>query len=303
MNKLFSCLAGMLLLLTFSCEKLYLPNEQSKGEDSNGNVTLCVSAFEQMPFTQSGKQQSLLQMRASRPIKGLCARLNFAVFQNGEKVKNISQKSDDSGFGTAKIALAPGDYELVIVAHNSAGTATISAPNDITFPSNRLTDTFYYYGMLTVTDQSSTHNLNLQRVVAMFRLVLRDETLPLEFAQMKFYYTGGSSTLDATQGVGAKQSRQTEVFSVADATQDLDGNSVFEVYTFPRPNSDALKMTVTAQNAAGAPILERIFLEVPVVRNQITQYAGVFFQESGGNAEDITLTADPEWGGQKNFVF
>lgn len=30
---------------------------------------------------------------------------------------------------------------------------------------------------------------------------------------------------------------------------------------------------------------------------------GVFFQESGGNAEDITLTADPEWGGQKNFVF
>lgn len=109
MNKLFSCLAGMLLLLTFSCEKLYLPNEQSKGEDSNGNVTLCVSAFEQMPFTQLGKQQSFLQMRASRPIKGLCARLNFAVFQNGEKVKNISQKSDDSGFGTAKIALAPGD--------------------------------------------------------------------------------------------------------------------------------------------------------------------------------------------------
>lgn len=302
MNKLFFNIAGLLLLLMFSCEKLYLPGEQSKGEDAHGNVTLCVSAFEQMPFVTGG-QSSVLQMRATRPIKGLCNRLNFAVFQNGEKVKNIAQKSDDEGFGTAKIALAPGDYELVVVAHNCSGTATISAPNDITFPSNHLTDTFYYYGNLTVTDQSSTHNLNLQRAVAMFRFVLRDETLPLEFAQMKFYYTGGSSTFDASLGVGAKQSRQTEVFSVADAMEDTEGNRVFEVYTFPHTTSDALKMTVTAQNTAGAPILERIFLEVPVVKNQITQYAGVFFQESGGSAEDFTLTADPEWGGQKNFVF
>lgn len=300
MNKVLSFLAGMLFLLNVSCEKIYLPSENSKGDDPHGNVTLRVSAYEQLPFTVNDGTPKL---RAAQPIKGLCTRLNFAVFQNGERVKGIAQKADDEGFGTAKIALSPGTYELVIIAHSCSGTATVTAPNDITFPNNRLTDTFYYYGTLNVTSESATHDLSLQRAVAMFRFVLRDSSLPPEFTQMKFYYTGGSSTFDATIGVGAKQSRQTEIYSLAEAAQNEDGQPVFEVYTFPHTPTDALKMTVTAQNAAGTSILERIFIDVPVVRNQITQYAGVFFQESGGSAEDITLTVDPEWAGQKNFVF
>lgn len=98
-----------------------------------------------------------------RPIALCCSthqrhlrRLNFSVFQNGERVKNISQKGDGQGFGTVKLALAPGSYELVIVAHNSIDSATLTAPTEITFPSNRVIDTFYYYGTLTIGEQPAT---------------------------------------------------------------------------------------------------------------------------------------------------
>lgn len=120
---------------------------------------------------------------------------------------------------------------------------------------------------------------------------------------MKFYYTGGSSTFDTILGVGAKHSRQAEVFPLAEAGKAPEGHPFFEVYTFLHTDPDALKMTITAQNAAGDSLLERIFLDVSIVCNQITQYAGIFFQENAGNPQNVTLTDDSEWAAQKNFVF
>ena len=69
--------AGCLLA---SCEKVILDEESHE----NANVIIRVSSFEQMPFT-----------RATQPVTALCTRLNFAIYQNGEKVKTVAQKQGD----------------------------------------------------------------------------------------------------------------------------------------------------------------------------------------------------------------
>jgi len=140
--------------------------------------------FEQESFT-----------RVATGITNICSRLNIAVFNaDGTKVKTVAQKEGDASYGTVALSLAAGTYKLVVMAHNCDGAATITSTEKVTFPNNKVTDTFYYYGDLVVSNEKQTYYLTLTRVVAMFRLVLTDEEVPENVAKFKFYYTGGSST-------------------------------------------------------------------------------------------------------------
>ena len=161
----------------------------------------------------------------------------------------------------------------MVIAHNGEGSATISSTEKVTFPNNKVTDTFYYYGDLVVTSEVQSYDLTLTRAVAMFRLVLTDDEIPSSVAKFKFYYTGGSSTFSPSAGYGCVNSKQTEIRTVA------DGATTFDIYTLPHTEDDILtKLTVTALDANDNTIKERIFENVPVTRNQITRYTGVFFR-------------------------
>lgn len=301
MKKVTMLFAWLTLFMLCSCGKIYLPDSfETTSEETNANVTLKVSRFEQIPF----ENLRIPNMRTETSITELCTRLNFAVFKDDEKVKNISQNNEDEDFGTVTLSLANGTYKVVVIAHSCSGSATLSKPTEIKFPNNRLSDIFYYYGTISVTEEKKTYEINMKRAVAKFRLVLHDTSLPDEFAQMKFYYTGGSSTFDATTGHGCKASRQTEIISRKNAGTDKDGNPTFDVYTFPHVDGEEkLKMTITAQDEFGSSIAERAFTDIPVVRNQITQYSGSFFLNESGSSSDAIITADPEWDAQKDFVF
>lgn len=78
--------------------------------------------------------------------------------------------------------------------------------------------------------KDSSYNLELKRAVSKFRLIV-DDSIPSDVVQMKFYYTGGSSTFNPVSGYGCINSRQTE-FRVV--TSEMHGKGCqFEVFTFP----------------------------------------------------------------------
>ena len=130
-----------LALLVVACEKPILDTEDIPNE-REANVILHMTQFEQTAFT-----------RAATDITELCSRLNIAIFDaDGTKVKTVAQKEGDASFGTVALTLAAGSYRLVVIAHNCDGSATITSEEKVTFPSNKVTDTFYYYGDLVVTD-------------------------------------------------------------------------------------------------------------------------------------------------------
>ena len=285
---LFRLSVLLLAMLTMNaCEKGYTAEEETKtGNESN--VTLRVKSIEMVPF------ENTTISRASTEMSELCSRLQFAVFKDGGKKKNISQQAGDAGFGEATISLPEGDYQLVVMGHSCTGTATITDLEKITFPNNKVTDTFYYYGTFTVGNDLKTVELDLKRAVAMLRFNLT-QPLTENIKQLKFLYTGGSSTFSAITGFGSVNSRQTEIRDVA------SGQKVFEVYTFPHAQEGKLKVTITALDANGTEVAETVMEEIPVEVNKISVYNGVLFDDTtNSSSPSIKVKGDGDWDGTIN---
>ena len=297
-----------MLFVCIACEKPLLDEATGKEMPGEANVILHFTQYEASPLARpkdACKVRTPLQRargtRAATDITELCSRLNIAVFNSeGTKVKTVAQKEGDANYGTVALSLAAGTYQLVVIAHNGDGSATISTTEKVTFPNNKVTDTFYYYGDLVVSNETQNYDLTLTRAVAMFRLVLTDEDAPSTVAKFKFYYTGGSSTFSPKDGYGCVNSKQTEIRTMAE-----DG--IYEIYTLPHTEEDVLtKLTITALDANDNTIKERIFENVPVTRNQVTRYTGSFFGSGGGGetgSGDFRMTADPDWDAVNGYTF
>ena len=200
------------------------------------------------------------------PLEKVCSRLSLAIFDGEEKVKVINTLASDEGYGNLSFALDEGEYRVVIIGHNGTGNCTISSPEKVKFASNKLTDTFYYYGKLILTDGEETEeSIELRRAVAQFKVHITDTEIPAEAHSIKFYYTGGSSTLDATTGYGCVNSRQTETFKLVKGQRD------YSVYTFPHEDSEGLNMKINILNSDAKSIRELEKDGIEVKRNYITK--------------------------------
>ena len=211
-------------MLVTACEKPILDSEDVVSM-KEANVILHMTQSEASPLTPLQKVRGTT--RAATDITELCTRLNIAIFDaDGTKVKTVAQKEGDASYGTIALTLAAGTYQLVVIAHNGEGSATITSTEKVTFPNNKVTDTFYYYGDLIVTSEVQSYDLTLTRAVAMFRLVLTDDEIPSSVTKFKFYYTGGSSTFSPKDGYGCVNSKQTEIRAVT------DGVTTFDIFTW-----------------------------------------------------------------------
>lgn len=288
MKHLLRLFAFVLLCVTFlSCQKAVFDEEDDGGKTSgSAMLRFRVSQFEQMPFDVSDAT------RATN-VGETCSVLNFAVYQDGKKVTQINQKNTDSDFGTIDLSLSSGRYLVVLLAHSCDGNATMTDPEKITFPNNKLTDTFWYADSVIV-DNDSIYQLKMKRAVAMFRLQTTDE-VPSNVSTVRFYFTGGSSTFNALTGVGCVQSKQWENFSVTD---DMIGKTAtFQVYTFPRTGSAGLNMQISNLDKSNNTLAEKTIADVPVRRNVITLYKGCLFSQGTGSKGgfSIDLISDDEW--------
>lgn len=285
---LLSAFFTLAIISLSACEKVVIDyDEEQASEISKGNVVLRFIPYEIGDFT-----------RATTDISDICSRVNLAVFDGETKLKTISQQKSDAGFGTVTLTLNAGSYELVVIAHSCDGSATITSPDKVTFPNNKVTDTFYYYGSLEVGSDTEVHELVLTRCVAMFRLVLSDDEIPANVDKFKFYYLGGSSTFSPKQGYGNVQSKQTEIRTVNEG-------GIYDVFTFPHTEQDVLtKLEITALDVNDNTIKQHIFENVPVTRNRVTRYTGKFFGGSGSvESGGFKLKADPNWAGTDGYKF
>ncbi len=291
-TKSYYLLLSLLLLLT-GCAKYEL-DEQGVTGNGESQLTIRISPFEKSNFDVNP---------ASRAIVGIdevCTRIGFAVFDaSGKKVVSLNQDSKTSGFGTLKANIDDGVYDIVIVAHSTGGSATISKPDSIRFTDNKVSDTFYYYEQINMQG-SLTKDIMMKRCASMVRLCLT-EAIPSNVKQLKFEYSGGSSALNAKTGFGRIQSRQTEYRTVADNAATSTKN-LFDIYTIPHEENDLLKITITALASDGkTEILKTVLDDVPVTQGMITNYNGTIFGGSSSNPDNsstpinLTLKADDSW--------
>lgn len=265
-KKTYVWLASLLLMLVAtltSCEKFALDDSGTNSHDANANVIIHASvAKNNSTGTRSGEEDEEVE---GKPLEDYCSRLSIAIFDGEEKVKTLNLTAEKDGYEDIGINLEAGKYRMVAIGHNGNGNCTISSPEKVKFYKNKMTDTFFYYGTFNVIDGEDTDNyILLNRAVAQFKVHITDATIPAEAHSIKFYYTGGSSTLDAVTGYGCVQSRQTESFKLQEGKRD------YSVYTFPREENKGLKMTINILDADAQSIKEYSKEGVPVKRNNIT---------------------------------
>lgn len=318
-KKTYVWLASLLLMLVatlISCEKFALDDSGTNSHDANANVIIHASvAKNNSTGTRSGEgdfedaeegdEDGLDEEdeeTEGKPLEDYCSRLSIAIFDGEEKVKTLNLKAED-GYDDIGFNLDAGKYRMVAIGHNGSGNCTISSPEKVKFYKNKMTDTFFYYGTFNVIDGEDTDDyILLNRAVAQFKVHITDATIPAEAHSIKFYYTGGSSTLDAVTGYGCVQSRQTESFKLQEGKRD------YSVYTFPREENKGLKMTINILDADAQSIKEYSKEGVPVKRNNITQtnisikdhtISDPDQKEDGDSGKgNLGFTVNPDWEGE-----
>ena len=175
--------ALLLALCAFSsCSKL-INDSPVEEMASHVRVNIC-------PFSLS-----MEDMGATRAaLSDVATRLSFAVFNSDDDLVGsvIHQEVTDDNFGTVEVALFPGSYKLVAVAHNGEGDATINSVTSVTLPDTILTDTSADVEELTIeSGEDCEFNMQLPRVTSSFVLRLTD-TPPTDVENIEIIVnTGG----------------------------------------------------------------------------------------------------------------
>ena len=281
--------ALLLVFVVFACEKPII-NEESATGDAHGNLRVSVFEIEKAPFASL--------TRGTEAASNVCTRLNFAVYDpSGLRLKQINQTSDKAGFGSCSFQVEEGTYQLVVVGHSSKGNPTMTNPAKIQFDnSDGYTDTFLYYGEVTIVADQVDLQVSLDRIASLCRFVLTDD-IPADVRKMQFYYTGGSGAFNAATGLGSVASKQTVTVDVT------SGQKQFDLYTFLHDLSDTIALKVTALDASGNVLYERDF-DVPMEQNHITWLSGAFFNGSGSSSTTVTgVTVNTDWAGETHLTF
>ena len=293
--------ALMMTGVLFSCEKAIINDNDEAAGDANGNLRVSVYQIEKTPFGSLTRGTNNTSTRSSEAASEVVTRLNFAVYdQSGSRLKQINQTSDQANFGTVSFSLEEGTYQLVVVGHSANGNPTMTNPAKIQFTnSTGYTDTFLSSGDITIEAEDPLKvDVTLERIVALCRFCLTDETIPADVRKMQFYYTGGSGAFNAATGLGSVASKQTVTFDVTDGSQKQ-----FDLYTFLHELSDNIALKVTALDASGNVLYEREF-DVPMEQNHITWLSGAFFNGSGSSSTSITgVTINTDWAGETYLTF
>ena len=255
-------LTYVLALFLVACEKPVVDSEPEKEAETDG-ITLIFEAPTAEPYAEIGETSPAYATRNEA-----LTQLSVSVFKDGKRVKSVHLSADNDVFMKPSLPLDDGTYTVVAVAHAGMGHATITNAQRISFYKNKIADTYVYNGEITVSGKP-TFTLPMKRVTAMFQLSVTSP-LPQNVAQVEFRYTGGSSTLDAKSLEGCVNSRQAETREVTETMKTTP--PTFAIYTFPRADSEGLKIKVSFNDKNGNSLYEENYEEVQVKVGMKTCY-------------------------------
>lgn len=261
-----SMVVVLLLLACLSCEKADFSDVGGKDEPTDIPAGSPVATFRIVGVEGDNYEDTIPYTRAA-DLSGLFSRLDIAMFQNGKRtVYEHLENTGDDAWAYSMVA-EDNSVTVVFIAHSCAEHANIVQPDKITFPKNKVTDTFYYCATVSMEAKDSVYDIVLKRATAQI-CAIAPYGVDVQTSQLEFYYTGGSSTFDALAGCGCVDSRQTEL-------RDIDAESAgekqfFRLYTFPKANSKELKLTVTPVLKDGSEGEKTVYEKVPIVPGSVT---------------------------------
>lgn len=258
------CLMLSAFLLA-ACEKGMLPEEEPGM--SNGHST----AFKlKMPEDMTSTEHEL--------------RFTLAV-PYGNTIYEIQRKRSDPDFENASMKLEKGKYHALVLVHYAEKPISFNVKDypKIVFPDRLATDCFWCNQEFEVNDEQQSVQLDVKRIAA--RIDLKSTGILTEnLSAVNVYFTGGSSTIDISNGSGAVNSRQSVDFNISPEMKGKKG--AFTIYTIPRTNSPTLKITVKGMDKQGNVLFNTVLENVPIQANHTTNAVFDNGNNTGGDDKD-----------------
>lgn len=226
----------------------------------------------------------------SRAEKEAATRMAFYLL-DGEGVKVLSQEKDnsDSEYMSLNAEVPVGTYQLVAFAHNGSSDVSVDA-NAVVTPEGKLTDSFLYYKVLTLDEESdNSQSIVLDRCVAKFSLVHTD-AIPEGASSVEFTIVGAAKALNAKTGFGAKSVEHSVVINIPERLIGTKNNNL-AFYVFLMAEKSLLDISVVSKDANGNKITSYTFEDVEMEVNMQTIYTGAFFHSD----QKISASINSEW--------
>ncbi len=292
-------MAAAMLLLLASCQQVPEDNVESRALVKFSVEATTLPRAEVKGWEKGTEADAELngEQVKSRAEKEAATRMAFYLLdESGTKVVSQEKDNSDSEYMNLDAEVPVGKYQLVAFAHNGSSDVSVDA-NAVVTPEGKLTDSFLYYKVLTLDEESdNSQSIVLDRCVAKFSLVHTD-AIPSGAASVEIKVTGAAKVLNAKTGLG-KEEDYTVTINIP-STAIGTKNNQFSVFVFLTDTESAVDVTATTKDADGNTITSYTFEDVEMEVNMQTIYTGAFFH----SGKKISATINSEWKGNNEQTF
>lgn len=246
-------LSTMVVLCCFGCSKNDVPNEEPT------EVVLTFRPYEMEQITRAA-------------VSDFATRLDVWVYQAGSEVQVVHQQSTDEGFGSVALTLdKTKTYTLYAVAHKGSDVAALTS-GVVAFPEEKTTHSFFYTETFSPATKTNLACV-MQRIVGQFRLEITDD-MPAAFKGLRLEIPQAPTRYNVSSGACTPVDR----VSTLSWTGSVSSFNFFIL----ADDEDVTEydITVTAHDADGETLQQRVFPGVGIKNNYRTTYRGAFFTDA-----------------------
>lgn len=210
-------------------------------------------------------------------------------YMGGELVGQITQTSDEEGFGTVTLDADYGTHEYIFVGHNSVSCSYDHSKTELTF--DKIQDTFTAVKTLTVDlNTEESQSVQLERQVAGIKLVMLD-AIPSDAASIELTVAGYSAGLNPKTGAGTAGIEHVREWEYS-TSHIGKTNTSYSLYTFLPTDDHTVDITIRVESTDGEDIVNYTIEDISVEKNQMTVISGYLL-----SAELTTsITVNETWG-------
>lgn len=229
-----------------------------------------------------------------KSLEELCGKIEYIVFKDGDGTpyRNVTYSRDDLDFGVISDQLPRGDYEIIVVAHNSS-SASVSGYH-LAF--DRVTDTFHHAFRLEVEPAVRyERTIMLYRVVSKIEFVSTD-LVPQGAKDFSIRLDKHPSALNLSTGHGVIPEETPSAFNYPLAAYVGETDLTHAFFTFVPEGGTSLTASLKAVDTEDAVLRERTVENIQPIVNKIIRYKGRLYNSSLSDDEfTIILDEDGQW--------
>ncbi len=228
------------------------------------------------------------------PLEELCSTIEYIVFKDGESTpyRNITFSREDLDFGTISDQLPRGEYEFILIAHNSSSMER--SGNHLIF--DRVTDTFHYAFYLEIAPGDQIEEtITLYRIVSKIEFVSTD-IVPEDAKEFTIQLNKYPCLLDLSTGHGVIPEENSPLFTYPLTEHVGSTDLTHAFFTFVPEGGTFLTANLKAVSTEDFILRERTVGNIQPLVNKIIRYKGRLYNPSHSDDEfTIILDENGNW--------